>query len=567
MHAVRHGSTAAIFSSSVGRFLAMAFAQLRGRIGAARLALNDTPAGSEMRRMSSQLQANAVVTLLKSKSIELSDDDRAKLSTLVTKIPFLEADAVAILSAIASKTCKRREAQDMVAFLYYVSGPEWEAALQNLESALQVFVKVLVHRLGCVNATEPTLKRVASASLVCACSGDPSLISMAAKHAQLKEVKTQYRKVVRAVKEAQKKATASAPYIIELPTAPSELERKYPDWIASFKVDDCWVDPRVDMQKVIIVDTSFGCRGRDLPQQQDSTATLMAQCMLSFQQMMAGHRNRDRESDDLPITFAGADQKRKRCLKALLGGGEDAWTMKRRHRALSDWAEEHEDATEHRTHPGQAITSWQAPADAATSRTHDRPSTEAAPTPEATIAEETAPIAGASAGAELPGAMSRGAALLNALQEREQEKADQKKVERAEAKAVAAEAKAAAAEAKLAAEAKAAAAAKVAAGTALVDLHKVGGIPIKKPPVGVSSKQAAKNASKQAAEIAAKPKGKTKPGPQKYGISHEGSRDQYLARSAKNGSKGFQYGPGKKFAAPKAAKQAAMKWLQEQEAS
>ena len=169
-----------------------AFTQLRGRIGAAKIVLGETPCG-ELRQQQSLLQSNAVLALLKQTNGQLTDDEKAKLSTMIADSVFASEHTSAMLAFMcdsSKSTSNRREAQRHESFIYYLSVADWENAKQNLDAALQVMIGVLVHRLGCVNPTEHTLKRLTSVALVCAHGSDPAVIPHDAKVAQLSQVKT-----------------------------------------------------------------------------------------------------------------------------------------------------------------------------------------------------------------------------------------------------------------------------------------------------------------------------------------------------------------------------------------
>ena len=58
------------------------FAQLRGRIGAAGLLLRSYPLGSSMHQAQSEVQANAVLSVLQSQGNQLTADEKARLSTM-----------------------------------------------------------------------------------------------------------------------------------------------------------------------------------------------------------------------------------------------------------------------------------------------------------------------------------------------------------------------------------------------------------------------------------------------------------------------------------------------------
>ena len=97
------------------------FAQLRGRIVAAGLLLRSYPLGSSMHQAQSEVQANAVLSVLQSQANQLTADEKARLSTMVAAAGFVDKDVLAIISLMNTKSSNRRSAQDMTAYPYYLS--------------------------------------------------------------------------------------------------------------------------------------------------------------------------------------------------------------------------------------------------------------------------------------------------------------------------------------------------------------------------------------------------------------------------------------------------------------
>ena len=256
------------------------FAQLRGRVGAARLTLAELNKGGELHKVSSNLQANAVIASLKQHGKELTADEKASLCSMITTAGFVEKDATSILNVISNSlpAKARREAQNHVGFLQYLSTSEWSIATHGLDAAINVFIKVLVHRLGCVNAGEPTLKRLTAAALVVD-HGDCTLLTEATKIATLRNIKTRYRRTARIVKEKQ---TSDMPYIVDLPEVPSELEALFPDRIDHFKVEGCWTQPVINLTNVCTCEATFVCRSSSisLPVVEAGMNQSMMQCMM-----------------------------------------------------------------------------------------------------------------------------------------------------------------------------------------------------------------------------------------------------------------------------------------------
>ena len=96
--------------------------QLRARLGAARLALEDYPSGSDLHRLHSELQANALINLIKERRHELTDEDKLTASSLVQTGHFHRNDSMAILRSLTVKAPGqiRRDAQDFTTFMNFL---------------------------------------------------------------------------------------------------------------------------------------------------------------------------------------------------------------------------------------------------------------------------------------------------------------------------------------------------------------------------------------------------------------------------------------------------------------
>ena len=212
------------------------FAQLRGRMGVAGMLLRKLQMGSAVHSAQSEIQAAAVLSVLQSQGHQLTADEKAQLSSMIDGCAFEEKDALELLGQLRLKTGSRRGAQDMRAYPYYLSQSQWAMGKVNVEAAIGVSIDVVVHRLGGVNVCEHTLKRMTSVSLAL-CSNPLGFFDADAKAATLLQVKTSYRRVVRAVKDLQKTQPSRKPYIVKLPCNPADLEQAHPE--AGFKIEGC----------------------------------------------------------------------------------------------------------------------------------------------------------------------------------------------------------------------------------------------------------------------------------------------------------------------------------------
>ena len=569
--------------------MSLAFGQVRGRIAAARLVLAEITVGSEMHKMQSSLQGNAVRTLLANTSGDLDIGAKANLATMVAAASFCEVDAVAIVSALQGHEIgsNRRPQQDMVAFLQYVSSSEWEIAKHNIDAAIQTFAAVLVYRLGCVNATEYTMKRVAAGVQVLICS-ETDWTSEDVKKSILSNVKTVVHKMAR----MRKKSQGTVPYIVKLPGVPSELEAQYPDHVGDFKVDGCWVPPPLNMNKVIIVEAGLSCRNRPgscaLALQQPQQMQIM-QMMQQMQSMMNRQPRRGDPDDDLVIEYADPSARqqpiaRKRCLRHLVAASSmNIQHPRRSFRPEADVAPDAIVLDQKEPAPAPALAAL-VPDALVPVRDAVVPAALAAAAL-VPVADHQAPAADdAKIRCDAPAA-DDGNRLLDAMIVRDKERAEAAAEKKA---AVAAEKKAAVAAEKAAVVKTGVAASEKKAAVAAEKAVVKTGAPstrVLKPENAIrrERERAAKAAAKKMipAAVAETPPAKKfkkaessskltphttdakpQPKPQNPCVSHELSRRQFLARSATDGSKTFRYGKGHAHLQQAAAKKAADLWLE-----
>ena len=521
------------------------FAQLRGRIGAAGMMLRSCNKGTSSHVEASERQANALLSLLRSHGHEqLSVDEKTRVMTMVYGSGFAQKDLLAIITLLNSQNNSRRSGQDMTAFPLYLSLSEWETAKQNIEAAIAVCIDVIVHRLGGVNADEFTLKRISSLALAIF-HGRGALLVEEVKVAILKQVKCNYRKVVRRVKEYQKTTPSSLPYIVKLPLNPEVLEQAHPQ--AGFKIKGCWTDPPLNMPDLYAIDQSYGCRKRDSMAEKNSSHGFM-QCMLALKDMMCNGQGRARDlvDDGCHIQYnLGAQSSNKRSLRDLMEG----MNLKKPRRSSSELSielsEDAEAAAATQELPQAAPSSLaivlnDAPQATATTAAATENPTAAAITTLAIQAQQQPQPQQQSQESPTMGNM-----LLDAMIQRDQEKAKERAEKQREERAEKQKAKAAAA---LEQKAKAAAAPELPAKAAAAPAAATPELPI-----------SAATPEKPPKKAPPKP-----PKPQKPGVSHEASRSQWLARSANNGSKSFKYGAKREFLTDSKAKAAAEAWLAEQ---
>ena len=81
--------------------------------GLAALLLRSYPLGSALHQAQSEVQAAAVLSVLRSQGNQLTADEKARLSSMIAASAFAEKDALAIVALMSLKSSNRRAAQDM----------------------------------------------------------------------------------------------------------------------------------------------------------------------------------------------------------------------------------------------------------------------------------------------------------------------------------------------------------------------------------------------------------------------------------------------------------------------
>ena len=144
------------------------FAQLRGRLGVARLLLAELKdEGGPALAATSQLQAESIAEHLQKGGKQLDAEERADLATQVQSAGFESKDVQLILQfLVTTKQNGRRDAQDYTAFLEYVSSKEWDLIDAGSESEIDDISCQVLARLNCLNPCEQTKKMLTPADLV-----------------------------------------------------------------------------------------------------------------------------------------------------------------------------------------------------------------------------------------------------------------------------------------------------------------------------------------------------------------------------------------------------------------
>ena len=492
--------------------MAGAFCKIRARLGATRLVLAE--AAPTSRDVHSKLQS-AVVADMMAKSLKmLEPDQKASLAAMVSTVKFSEADEKSLLQIITgsvNSTSTRRKSQDFVAFIWYLCGDDWRRFKDaGCDGVFELCIEILIMRFYCVNPDEYTLKRIACLAMVL--SG--LHFDLNAKKAVLKKVKERFFKLKRKFNLAiKKRPDLAGTYIEKLPSSPKEFERMYPQDIARFKVEGNWVSPEIDVSAIYRIEVTLGCRGLDEAKSSHEMVAMdsnNANCNTAmFLQLIRDlARRQDRDELGCNLTFP---PKRKRQLEET---AHEAWA-KRRPKVITDF-----DGVLNDDEPKiEPVDSQDEPKIAPVLCDKDEPKIAPAETDN----------------------KERVGVLLDAMMERDREKALAAKEKAAQAKA----------------DKKANDAALKAANDAL--LH-AGGSHTSAVLKAKASPKASPKQSPKPAGASPKATPKAKP-PKKEGVELEQSRNQYLART-NIGSKSFRFGPGFAYNSPEKAKKEAMKWFE-----
>lgn len=498
----------------------MAFSKVRARLGAARLVLAETP--EEMsRKTHSQLQRRAVENILLSEDgRKLEDQEKANLAAMLSKVKFAHDDEMRLLSILSTDVdtdSKRRPQQVFLAFVNYLGSDDWEYSMEaNCEAIVEKLVEILVTRFGCINPCNYTTKRIACVGMAI----DKKNRTEAAMNTILKSARTAYGKVKRRYNKLIKTdRRLQIPYVDKLPQSPSEFEKLHPELIGRFKPPSGWVQPSIDVERLAGLEAKIGCRNGNkeafdreiVPfESPEMSNNPLAMCMQLLRESFQGCRREGEVSLSFPQT------RKKRSLREIVNEHADDSQNMRRAKTVHEW-----DGIDDGIDDG--LSAAKPPTEKSdSSASPEKPETSATVAAKNTLSIKDDPACSTIA---IKDEKSNVGVLLDALLEREKEKALEAKAKKA--------AEAAAAKEKKAIEKADAAATKA-------PLKAAG------PPTTGSPPKAASSSKKK-----------------KEGVEHEATRNHYLARTCKNGSKKFKYGAGYTYSTPAKAKAEAEKWFNE----
>lgn len=213
--------------------------------------------------MHSKIQAEAVQTLLKDAQ-SLGAENKTTLARMVSEAGFCQSEEMLLLQTLSSQSLqpvKRRGQQDFTAFIYYLCENEWTSLLEyasNEEHTLELMINALVQRLHCLNPCQYTLKRLMSVALVLS---KKTMQTPTQKKAYFKKVTEKYAKFKRRFNTWLKQdATRQLkPYVEKLPNSPSEFEQL--EQVRNFGVERYktgpYVQPQVDLDEIFSIEMSF----------------------------------------------------------------------------------------------------------------------------------------------------------------------------------------------------------------------------------------------------------------------------------------------------------------------
>ena len=306
----------------------------------------------ERKRLVSEVQCDALLQVLRPRKdwAPLSDEQRAHLVEMTCASGFHDDDQARALKAIAGikNGPSRRQQQDATNHASYISGPEWEGIGQFTPEVgkatpdliyAQAILDILVCRMGVVNPSEPTIKAVTSNALVLAHGSRIGLLTYEDKMALLTWIRKKLKAMVR-VQKTRKETPIE--YCEKFPPNPCDLEAIHPELYSKLKIPGCWTDSRVNTQLYSRTLCSFSCRRNVHEQQivQPVQGFDMNKLMFGMMQKMLRQNADDDEDGIFTYNMPG---RRKRSIDGL----EQRLSLKRRRSSfgfgMDDEEEEHEE--------------------------------------------------------------------------------------------------------------------------------------------------------------------------------------------------------------------------------
>ena len=200
--------------------------------------------------------------------------------------------------------------QNFVAFPAYLSRKEWDELSRysaDWRAVCNIFVRVLLERLLCINPSEPTKKKVTAFALY-----------MTLHHVQqemgsfaFEEFKTTLKEYVvnqfKGKRKGKKDAgwnVATKDFIKQLPENPEDLrEGDYDHLYDKFKIEGCFVTCPVPQTDIQVVDDSLKCRGNGSANPGQDMFTKLLGMQRQVMHCLADKSSED--SQDCPIQLLG----------------------------------------------------------------------------------------------------------------------------------------------------------------------------------------------------------------------------------------------------------------------
>ena len=226
--------------------------------------------GQASHESASKIQSAALIAIIKKSEITL--DERATLSSLVTAVPWYGSDLNAVMAALVPPVqSSRKKMQNFVALPEYFAEHEWEQ-LQDPEAPVnhkRDFVLNRSTQLSLRCPSEPTTKYLTSFLIVCSSSPrDLQTMTGTQKQETLRHFKQQFKTYGRRLSEP-------ATYVETLPATPGELKRLHADLCKTcYPEGSPPVKAKVDLMLVQGVDVSFRCRGSGVEANHVTTLSL-----------------------------------------------------------------------------------------------------------------------------------------------------------------------------------------------------------------------------------------------------------------------------------------------------
>lgn len=232
--------------------------EVRARIGAARLTLNQMSDSSARTNMS-RLQAGALLDQIRSVK-DLGPAEAAALAEEVARVPWCTGDLERILDGlhpVQSRVANRRAQQNFLQFLNYLPAKTW-SVLQSPQAPPSNKLHemlVLACRLGMRCPSEHTTKWLTSAWLLLSKpEAELVVLDVVGKLVALSQVKSQLKNLLKGFPDP-------AAWVSELPSSPTEYMTKWPSEYRAALGGEHPIVPPIDMQRLVSLDMSYGCRG------------------------------------------------------------------------------------------------------------------------------------------------------------------------------------------------------------------------------------------------------------------------------------------------------------------